>query len=307
MFRERWDDPTPVTRNPFYRLADALRHDDDRPDALPPQLPDPARCGGHTVQLLRTYPYRRWQGYPFAPYGERSVALGYANALRLARRLVYVEDQYLWSAEVAETFAEALVRQPDLHMIAVVPRYPDQPGRMADAAEAVGRGRALAALRHAGGERFAVYAPENPAGTPVYVHAKVCIIDDAWLSVGSDNFNLRSWTHDSELTAAVVDESVGELPVRLRLDLLREHLYRAPGEDGDLRDPETALAAVARSADELEKWYADDGSGPRPPGRLRRYEPPLVPDWARTAASVLYRRFYDPDGRPPALRRRRAF
>ena len=52
--------------------------------------------------------------------------------------------------------------------------------------------------------RVAAYGIENHAGTPVYVHAKVCVIDDIWASVGSDNFNRRSWTHDSELSCGVV-------------------------------------------------------------------------------------------------------
>ena len=47
--------------------------------------------------------------------------------------------------------------------------------------------------------RVAAYGIENHAGTPVYVHAKVCVVDDVWASIGSDNFNRRSWTHDSEL------------------------------------------------------------------------------------------------------------
>jgi phosphatidylserine/phosphatidylglycerophosphate/cardiolipin synthase-like enzyme len=305
-FRQRWHDPNPVTHNPFYRLADAFRHDDDRPGPLPPQLPDPAACGPHAVQLLRTYPYLRWGPYPFAPKGERSIARGYAKVLRHARRLVYMEDQYLWSAEVARTFAEALHREPELYLVAVVPRHPDQPGKLAEATEAVGRGAAIALLRKAGGERFAVYSPENHAGTPVYVHAKVCVVDDRWVAVGSDNVNLRSWTHDSELTCAMVDDT-GRLPVELRLALLREHLDRAPGDDADLSDPESAFLAVARSVDELEKWHADGCVGERPPGRLRRYQLPTVARWRRTVASLLYRGVFDPDGRPGALRRRHAF
>ena len=38
----------------------------------------------------------------------------------------------------------------------------------------------------------------------MYVHAKVCVVD-VWAIVGSDNLNLRSWTHDSELSCAVLD------------------------------------------------------------------------------------------------------
>ena len=51
-----------------------------------------------------------------------------------------------------------------------------------------------------------MYGVENHAGTPVYVHAKVCVVDDVWAAVGSDNVNRRSWTHDSELSCAVLDE-----------------------------------------------------------------------------------------------------
>jgi phosphatidylserine/phosphatidylglycerophosphate/cardiolipin synthase-like enzyme len=51
-----------------------------------------------------------------------------------------------------------------------------------------------------GNERVAVYSPENEAGTPICVHAKVCVVDDTWSIVGSDNFNRRSWTHYSELS-----------------------------------------------------------------------------------------------------------
>ena len=53
------------------------------------------------------------------------------------------------------------------------------------------------------GRRVGVYGIENAAGTPIYVHSKVCVVDDEWTSVGSDNFNRRSWTHDSEVSAAV--------------------------------------------------------------------------------------------------------
>ncbi len=301
-FRERWSDPTPVTRNPFFRLADLVRRDDDRPGPLPQQRPDPPPCGTHAVQLLRTYPDKR-PGYPFAPRGERSLARGYGKALRRARGLIYLEDQYLWSAEVAEPFARALADSPDLRLIAVVPPHPDQPGTLADATQLHGRGQALAALRRAGADRVAVFGLESPAGTPVYVHAKVCVIDDTWLAVGSDNLNLRSWTHDSELGCAVL----GDLPRTVRLALAREHLDRAEGDDGDLVDPVPVFAAFTKAADELEAWYAGGRAGPRPPGRLRWYRDPGAPRWARLAATVLYRRFFDPDGRPRDLRRRGVF
>ncbi len=63
----------------------------------------------------------------------------------------------------------------------------------------------MRACTAAGGSRFAVYDLENHQGTPVYVHAKVVIVDDVWAMVGSDNLNRRSWSHNSELSIGVLD------------------------------------------------------------------------------------------------------
>ena len=106
VFRERWQDPTPLSRHPVHRAA---RH--AQPDrhlagsaAEPGAAARPVPGGTHVVQLLRTYPnLRHGRDYPFARGGERSVARGYSKALARAERLVYIEDQYLWSPEVARS------------------------------------------------------------------------------------------------------------------------------------------------------------------------------------------------------------
>jgi phosphatidylserine/phosphatidylglycerophosphate/cardiolipin synthase-like enzyme len=309
VFRERWDDPVPLTRNPVRRLHDRFDREPARGHPLPPQLPDPPEAGGHTVQLLRTYPYRRWHGYSFAPLGERSVARAYHKVLRRARHLVYLEDQYLWSPQVVESFAEALAGAPDLHLIAVVPLHPDDDSRFGGTPQLVGRVAALAALEHAGGGRFAVYGLENAAGTPIYVHAKVCTVDDTWVTVGSDNVSMRSWSFDSELSCAVLDPAPrGDGFARhVRLALAREHLGRAAGDDADLREPVSAFAAFARAARALEAWHRSGQRGPRPPGRLRPYRPPVLSGTTKAWAGAAYRTIFDPDGRPPALRAKGAF
>ena len=312
VFRERWEDPAPLTRNPIHRLRDTMTRQDVRPRALPPQGHDPAASGTHAVQLLRTYPYRR-AGYSFAPEGERSIARAYLKVLPRARRLIYLEDQYLWSSTVVSALASALRDVPDLHLIAVIPRFPDQDGKLSLPPNLIGRIAALNLLRKAAGNRVAVYGIESEAGIPIYVHAKVCIVDDTWAIVGSDNFNRRSWTHDSELSCAVVDEAAGSraaaapdqrtagYAATLRRTLASEHLgiRQADPQPGC----DTAFEAFRQAAAELDAWHAGGRQGPRPPGRLRRYDVPRLPTWTRAWARVFYRLMYDPDGRPPALRR----
>ena len=154
--------------------------------------------------MLRTYPARR-QPYPFAPEGERSIGRAYVKALERACSLVYLEDQYLWSFHAARCITAALRRAPELRVAVVIPRYPDPDGPVAGPASRIGRSHVLDELRAAGGERVAVFDLENDDGTTIYVHSKVCVIDDLWMAVGSDNLNRRSWTHDSEISCAVVD------------------------------------------------------------------------------------------------------
>jgi phosphatidylserine/phosphatidylglycerophosphate/cardiolipin synthase-like enzyme len=275
------------------------------------------------VQTLRTYPAIR-PPYDFAPDGERSVARGYTKAIKRARRLIYLEDQYMWSGEVARLFAEALRNHPDLHLVVVVPRVPDQDGAFAERPQLIGRWQAIEACRTAGEGRVHVFDVENHAGTPVYVHAKVCVVDDLWASVGSDNFNRRSWTHDSELSSAVLDTTRDPREPRdpagtgdgartfardLRLALAREHLdLAADGSEDDLAlDPARFVDALNERAAALDAWHAGGRQGPRPPGRLREHRAEQLPLFVRLWATPVYRLLDDPDGRPLRLRLKKSF
>jgi phosphatidylserine/phosphatidylglycerophosphate/cardiolipin synthase-like enzyme len=307
VFRERWEDPAPLSRAPWRRLADRLRGLDASPDPLPEQWPAPPPAGPHTVQLLRTYPdLRLGRDYPFARGGERSVARGYSKAVQRAERMVYVEDQYFWGHDVAHVFEERLRVEPGLRLVVVIPMVPDLdgPNRVA---QLLGRRRAIDRLVEAAPGRVATYGLENHAGTPVYVHAKVCVVDDTWASTGSDNFSRRSWTHDSELTAVVLDPRYAR---DLRLTLAAEHLDRLDEVDAkgleeamsDCLDPADMFEAYAAAADRLEAWHASGRPGERPPGRLRRLPLPPLTERQRTWAAVPLDLVHDPDGRPPELR-----
>ncbi len=320
-FRERWEDPAPLTRNPINVISERLRHDDRKPGRLPDQLAAPSPRGTVNVQLLRTYGNRH-PGYPFAPRGERSIAHAYNKVVPRARSLIYLEDQYLWSSEIVSCFADTLRSNPDLHLIAVIPHHPDQDGTFSMPPNLVGRQHALDELYAAGGDRVGVFGIENRAATPVYIHAKVCIIDDVWASVGSDNVNRRSWTHDSELSCAVIDEvhddrapavldrfghGARRFARDLRLELAREHLDRATDDDADLIDTKAMFAHFVDSAARLQRWHDDGRAGPRPRGRLRPYRSARLSRRTLAWATPLYRTVYDPDGRPLPLRYRHTF
>ncbi len=303
VFRERWEDPSALIRNPIHLLSALLHGERQRARPLPAQLPDPPRCGDAAVQLLRTYPVRH-PGFPFARQGERSIARGYEKSLGRARSMVYVEDQYLWSTEVVSVFAEALRREPALRMIFVIPLFAEQDGRWSEPPNLLGREQPVRILSEAGGDRVAVYGLENAAGTPIYVHAKACVVDDQWACVGSDNTNRRSWTHDSELSAAFVDGPATMRGRHLRVSLAEEHLGAAAAGH-DLDDPVEWFEAFRDAASNLDAWHEGGCVGPRPPGQLRTYHQPALPVLTRAWATALYGLFYDPDGRSLRQRARR--
>jgi phosphatidylserine/phosphatidylglycerophosphate/cardiolipin synthase-like enzyme len=278
-FVERWQDSTPLTLNLGRMLSSLLQGEDQTPDPLGEQSPPPPPvAGAHgAVQVLRTYPKILPKGYDFAPDGERSVALGNTKAIANARRLVYVEDQYLWSEQVGNHFATALAENPQLRLVVVLPIAPDLGKPIGRTAMLYARKLALDPVLEAGGDRVAVFGLTNQAGLPIYVHSKVCIIDDRWASVGSDNFNRRSWTSDSEIAFAIQDERADAdthrpaprdaFPLELRRLLVAEHLGCGPHEVPD--DPDALFDAMVASAEALDGWFAAFSPEPRHPLRER--------------------------------------
>jgi phosphatidylserine/phosphatidylglycerophosphate/cardiolipin synthase-like enzyme len=317
-FRERWNDPLPLEHRstPFGRLRAKTVREPLVPDPLAPIGPAPAAVGSHAVQVLRTYPAKRPRS-PFAPDGERTIARFYLKALERARSMLYVEDQYFWSREIGEAVAKALERAPDLRLTVVVPRFPDRDGMITGPPHRLGQERTLSRILAAGGDRVAVFDLESEQGHPIYVHAKVVVIDDEVALIGSDNLNRRSWTHDSELSIAVLDEERDQrapLDPRgqgagarrfardLRLRLAEEHLGIGRDEQA-LLDPIEAFDRWVDGARALDAWHDGGRTGARPPGRIRRHRPEAVHIWQRAFAAPLYRLLIDPDGRTAAMRR----
>jgi len=198
-------------------------------ETLPePRVPDPV--GASAVQIVRTVPERT---YDFAPRGEFGILDAYLRALRSANRLVYLENQFLWSPEIAEVLIDKLRRPPDdrFRLVLILPRKPSngadttrgQLGRLIDADD--GGGRLVAAT---------INTTDGEHSTQVYVHAKIAVVDDRWLTVGSANLNEHSLFNDTEVNV-VTDDPLLARETRLRL--WGEHLQRPQAEiDGDPAD-----------------------------------------------------------------------
>jgi phosphatidylserine/phosphatidylglycerophosphate/cardiolipin synthase-like enzyme len=195
-------------------------------ETLPPSRPQPPH-GGTQVQVLRTVPDGT---YGFVPDGDFTILDAYVRALRSAQRLIYLENQFLWSTEIAELIAGKLEDPPsdDFRVLLVLPSRPNNGadttrGQLGRLIEAAGDSRRLLAVT--------ISCRTGAQVHRLYVHAKVGIVDDRWLTIGSANLNEHSLFNDTEMNVATCDE---ELARRTRLELWSEHLERPVEEvDGD--------------------------------------------------------------------------
>jgi phosphatidylserine/phosphatidylglycerophosphate/cardiolipin synthase-like enzyme len=190
----------------------------------------PRGAGDVELQVVRTVPERIYDAWP---RGDFRILEAYKRALRSARELVYLESQFLWSQQIVEILADKL-RHPPSDGFRIVVLLPAKPNNGADST----RGQ-LAALVRAddGAGRFlatTISARTGQLSGPAYVHAKIGIVDDRWLTIGSANLNEHSLFNDTEMNVVCCDPAIAR---ETRLRLWAEHLER-PIDDlsGDVCD-----------------------------------------------------------------------
>jgi phospholipase D1/2 len=146
-----------------------------------------------------------------------------------------------------------------------------------------------AADRH---DRFRIFHPVAAGGTPIYVHAKIMIVDDAVLRVGSSNLNNRSMGLDTECDLALEADLVHGDDLRaqiraLRHDILAEHLGV---QRDDVRAAEDKAGGSLVQAVETLR---------RPEGRsLRLVHPQKLTDFEEAIAQ---KRLLDPERPQPPV------
>jgi phosphatidylserine/phosphatidylglycerophosphate/cardiolipin synthase-like enzyme len=148
------------------------------------------------IAIARTLP--AWRGSPVV----REVEALHLDAIRHAKHLIYLENQYFTSPAIGEALASRLqdTHGPEIVLISTEhsPSYFDKMTMDRTRSRLIRRLR----LSDVYG-RFRAYSPVTDGGDTIIVHAKCSIIDDRILRVGSANLNNRSAGFDTECDVAI--------------------------------------------------------------------------------------------------------
>ena len=229
-FAERWNDSSSA-------IGTSPPINSSIPDSiLEEEMP---AVGPHSVQVLRSYPLIKGvKAYSWSNVGEYTVWAAYLNAIKQARRYIYIEDQYLYTfhdppyiettsglkreTDYVYQMGEALKRGVDI--VALVPGRNNYFWKHYEI-----RQRRIAAqyLREISESdpkhgNFVICTLNN-GGPDAVIHSKLLLADDEYALIGSANICQRSIANLSELQLGVVDPE-DRLVRDLRLALWQEHL-----------------------------------------------------------------------------------
>lgn len=186
LLKERWD---------YSRATGALYAEHTSPYEL---LERAAPMGEVTVQLVATMP---------EPVAERSILETHAKASGQATDLIFIEDQYWRAPLINEVLLAAMESNPLLRLVVITQPIPD-----AHAAKKY-TWESHHAFASAFPDRYLLLQLKSfdrdlagsPRFVPIFVHSKLHIVDDTYLSVGSCNKNNRGYLFEGELNVAIVD------------------------------------------------------------------------------------------------------
>lgn len=257
--------------------------------AVPPVGPVPARdddashfsFGKVDLAIARTSPAYQTET---AVTEIEQLSIDMINA---AKRIVYAESQYFASRAIAQTIARRLAEPDGPEFVLINPTTSDN--WLGQLAMDTARARLAESLRrHDTFGRFRIYHPITAKGQPIYVHAKLMIVDDQILRVGSSNINNRSMRFDQECDVALEAGASSDLSAKMvnfRNDLLAEHLGTTPEIiEQTLNESGSLIAAI----DQLRETNPAS-----PGGTLKPYETPEISDIEKWLAD---HEILDPEG-----------
>ena len=175
---------------------------------------------------------------------------------------------------MVEILADKL-REPPSDDFRVLVLLPAKPNNGADTTR--GQLGALARADDGAGRFLASTISARSGGLfgPLYVHAKIGIIDDSWLTIGSANLNEHSFFNDTEMNVLTCDPAIAR---ETRLRLWSEHLERSPDE---------LAGAPAQIIDELWRPLAGEQLERHERGQRRTHRLMELPGVSRRSMALL--------------------
>lgn len=269
LFRQRWQRATGEELAP-----PAPTPSDPWPPSLTPLVED-VRVG-----IARTDPACNGRAEV------REVEALHLEAIAQAKRSIYLESQYFASTAIAEALKARLAEADGPEIVVVNPvrttSWLENTVMLGSRARIAHELRAVD--RHG---RFALYAAKTDGGGGITVHAKVMVVDDRLLRIGSANLNNRSMGLDTECDLALEahpdaprDADTRRAIAHTRDDLIAEHLG-------------TTAAMVAGEIQRRGSLIDAIEALRRPDGRT--LEPLFEPEPEGLAAAVAEARVFDPE------------
>ena len=224
----------------------------------------------------------------------REIERATVAAIGSGERFIYVENQYVTSKTACEALVARMRSKRNLEVVVVTTREPG--GWLEARTMGVGRQQFMAAFDDPSlADRIQFVAPLARCAGPsdeesskivvdgtlsIHVHAKVLIVDDTFLRIGSANLNNRSMGYDTECDIAIEAENAAQREniASVRNRLIAEHW----GSDeksvqAALADADSVRAAL-QSLPRVPVFSTAHGS------RRARLQP-----WRRAARAPAYR------------------
>lgn len=178
--------------------------------------------GGTRIVALRT-----WEGAD----KDGGILAWYTNTIRKAKNSIYIENQFPFQNEfVTRILCKRLQEQKNLKVIIVGPMKPNLPGLIGSILSKTSVNDVnehLQWIRDAGdsGRRVGTYSlvcqdKKTKSLRQIYVHSKLLIVDDKWITIGSANIDKNGFKDSTEVNLGITSSSLAK---QLRKRLWAEH------------------------------------------------------------------------------------
>lgn len=160
-----------------------------------------------------------------------SIYSWYALLFKKAKNSIYIEDQFPFQdISITHILEERLKQEKNLKVIIVSPMKPNLPHfplSLISKESIDDINNNLSSLRKTGGDRIKTYSliSQHPVipekRKEIYVHSKIMIVDDYWITIGSANMDKKGFKDSTEVNLGIISS---ELARQIRVQLWNEHL-----------------------------------------------------------------------------------